>query len=94
MNENKIQKNERAILLPNELKFIEYPHTYNLKGIFQHQGTAEGGHYWFEVFSNKHWLKCNDSIIEISDFDINTPTSTAACLVYAIDGVFNSYKEK
>lgn len=92
MDNGTILKNEKEILLPTELKFLEYEHTYHLSGIFSHSGSAEGGHYWLEVYSNNHWLKCNDSVIEISQFDTEIPTRTATCLVYAIEGVFKSYK--
>eukprot|EP00835_Amoeboradix_gromovi_P003439 NODE_226_length_13883_cov_0.528729.p13 type:complete len:106 gc:universal NODE_226_length_13883_cov_0.528729:3113-3430(+) len=94
MQNNEIKKNDLAILLPKELKFLEYPLAYSLKGIFNHSGGSRGGHYWLEVYSNDQWLKCNDSLVETSDFDIDLPASSATCLVYAIDGVFKSYKSE
>ena len=83
-----------GIHIPGDLRFKDYNNNYELVGIFSHSGNAESGHYWFEVYSNNQWLKCNDSIIEPSQFDINELSTSATCLVYAIPNVFNSYKNK
>lgn len=41
---------------------------YKLKGVVNHTGTAEGGHYYSYIKTNEDtWCEFNDSIVKMFD---------------------------
>ena len=70
---NKNVKFDKYIsFLPYFMKNTKKNNFYKLKGVVNHSGHINGGHYTSNVEINKKWYNCNDTLVsEINENNIN-----------------------
>ena len=85
----RVQKNNCLVKYPMLLDLQNYVHGYNkmefvyeLKGVCNHIGTLQGGHYHSFVERNNKWYFCDDEIVQTVDNIEHLVNPHAYCLFY------------
>ena len=96
LSSEQLKKNTISVLINDELDFSQYidifaetinqsSRKYYLKGIINHTGSLDFGHYYSQVKINNKWVEFDDNKVNILDDRKDFSCSKAYTLVYCLN---------